>query len=90
VWAVLRRALAAQLGSVAAGLPALARMFAAALAAAAAAYFVNRSLAPPQPLAAGGLAAVVFGAVYLAVAAALGLEQARALPAAVLRRLRRR
>jgi hypothetical protein len=64
-------------------------MFAAAMAAGAVAYFVNRSLADPQPLLAAGFTAAVFGTVYFAVAAALGLEQARALPAALLRRIRR-
>jgi hypothetical protein len=89
-WVFLRRALDAQLGRVGAGLGSLARMFGAALAAGAAAYFANRSLAVPQPLLAALLAAAVFGAVYFGVAAALGLEQARALPAALLRRVRRR
>jgi hypothetical protein len=89
-WALLKRRLDAQLGSVGAGARALVRMFAAALTAGGVAYFANRSLASPQPLLAAALAAAVFGSVYLAAAAALGLEQARALPGALLRRLRRR
>jgi putative peptidoglycan lipid II flippase len=89
-WAWLRRALDARIGRVGAGAEVLARMFAAAVAAGAVAYFANRSLAGPQPLLAAGFTAAVFGTVYFAVAAALGLEQARALPAALLRRIRRR
>jgi putative peptidoglycan lipid II flippase len=89
-WALLRRALAAQVGRVGAGAGPLARMFGAALAAGAAAYLVNRSLAGPPPWLAASIAAAVFGTVYFAVAAALGLEQARVLPAALLRRLWRR
>jgi putative peptidoglycan lipid II flippase len=89
-WAWLRRALDARVGRVGAGAGALARMFAAALAAGAVAYFTNRSLGGSQPLLAAGVAAAVFGAVYFAVAAAFGLEQASALPAALLRRVRGR
>ncbi len=43
-----------------------------------------------QPLLAALVVASVFGAVYFAVAMALGLEQARALVAGLLRRVRRR
>ncbi|HUQ52319.1 MAG TPA: murein biosynthesis integral membrane protein MurJ [Gammaproteobacteria bacterium] len=89
-WALLKRALVARLGGVAVGAAAHARMFAAALAAGGAAYLAHRALASPQPPLAAALAAGVFGAVYFALAAALGLEQARSLPAALLRRLRRR
>jgi len=89
-WALLKRVLDAKVGRVGAGTAALARMFAAALAAGAAAYAANRLLAGPQPVLAAALAAGVFGAVYLAVAGALGLEQARAFAAALLRRVRRR
>ncbi len=89
-WAWLRRALDARVGRVGAGAGALARMFAAALAAGVAAYFANRWLAGPQPLLAAAVTAAVFGTVYFVIAAALGLEQARALPAALLRRVRRR
>jgi putative peptidoglycan lipid II flippase len=89
-WTLLRRALGAQVGRIGTGLPALARMFLAALVAAGAGYLTNRVLVSPQPLLAAGLTAAVFGVVYLGVAAALGLEQARALPVALLRRVRRR
>jgi putative peptidoglycan lipid II flippase len=84
-WALLKRALAAHVGSVDTGAGRLARMFAAALTAAAAAYVASRSMSVHALLDAA-VAAAVFGAVYLGVAAALGLEQAGAL----LRRLRRR
>jgi putative peptidoglycan lipid II flippase len=89
-WAWLRGALDAQLGRVGAGAGALARMFAAALAAGAGAYIAHRFLASAQPVLTAAVAAAVFGTIYLAVAAALGLEQARAVPAALLRRVRRR
>jgi putative peptidoglycan lipid II flippase len=88
-WALLRRALDAQLGRVGAGAAALARMFAAALAAAAIAYFTGRALAGVQPLLAALAVAAVFGSVYLAAALALGLEQARTFAAGVRRRIQR-
>jgi putative peptidoglycan lipid II flippase len=88
-WALLRRALDAQLGRVGAGAAALARMFTAALAAAAIAYFTGRALAGVQPLLAALAVAAVFGSVYLAAALALGLEQARTFAAGVRRRIRR-
>ena len=69
-----------------AGASALARMFAAALAAAVAGYAAQRALTALHPLFEAGIVAAVFGAVYLAAAAALKLEQAGAL----LQRLRRR
>jgi putative peptidoglycan lipid II flippase len=88
-WALLKRALVAQVGEVGAGAPQLARMFAAALTAGAAAHFANLWFASSQPLLAAALAAAVFGLVYCAVGAALGLEQARRL-AGSWRRLRGR
>jgi putative peptidoglycan lipid II flippase len=89
-WALLKRALRAPLGAVGAGAGPLGRMLAAAGAAAAAAFAAARWLAGVPPLPAAGLVAAVFGAAYFAAAAALGLEQARAVPAALLRRIRRR
>jgi putative peptidoglycan lipid II flippase len=88
-WLLLKRVLDAQLGRVGAGASPLTRMLAAALVAAAAGYFANRALRDPGPVLAAAIASGVFGAVYLAAAAALGLEQARAVPAALLRRVRR-
>jgi putative peptidoglycan lipid II flippase len=88
-WALLKRALAAQVGHVGAGASPLARMFAAALVAAVAAYLMKRALIGVPPLPTGLCVAAVFGAVYVVAARALGLEQARALTAALLRRVRR-
>jgi putative peptidoglycan lipid II flippase len=86
-WALLKRALTAHVGvRLGAGASALARMFAAALAAAVAGYAAQRALTALHPLFEAGIVAAVFGAVYLAAAAALKLEQAGAL----LQRLRRR
>jgi putative peptidoglycan lipid II flippase len=86
-WALLKRALTAHVGvRLGAGASPLARMFAAALAAAAGGYAAERALTALHPLLEAGVVAAVFGAIYVAVAAALKLEQADAL----LRRLRRR
>jgi putative peptidoglycan lipid II flippase len=84
-WALLKRTLAARLGSVGAGAMPLARMSAAAVAAAAAGIAVSLALPNVHALTEAVLVAASFGCVYFGVAAALGLEQARAL----LRRLRR-
>jgi hypothetical protein len=64
-------------------------MLAAALVAAAVARAVDYGLAVPSPLLEGALVAAVFGAVYLGAAALLGLDEARTLLGAVLRRVRR-
>lgn len=85
-WALLRRALGARLGSIGAGAAPLARMFGAALASALLAYAASRWLAGAHALLVAAVAAGSFGAVYLVLSAALGLEQARGL----LQRLRRR
>jgi putative peptidoglycan lipid II flippase len=87
-WALLWRALEAQLGGVGAGLGPLARMFAAAGLAAGAGRGVMMAVSLP-PWAAAALVAAAFGCVYFAVARALGLSEARTLAEAVLRRLRR-
>ncbi|HSC15721.1 MAG TPA: murein biosynthesis integral membrane protein MurJ [Gammaproteobacteria bacterium] len=83
-WALLKRALRAHVGGVGAGAAPLVRMFASAVAAAAGAYAASRWLSAHALLEAV-VAAAVFGAIYLAMAAALGLEQAGAL----LKRFRR-
>jgi putative peptidoglycan lipid II flippase len=88
-WLLLRRALSAQLGPVGTGAGPVARMFAAAAAGGAAAYLTSRWLGLHALLEAVVVAGV-FGSVYLLLAAALGLEQARGLAGAVLRRLRPR
>jgi putative peptidoglycan lipid II flippase len=85
-WALLRRALSARLGSIGAGAAPLARMFGAALASALLAYAASRWLAGAHALLVAAVAAALFGAVYLVLSAALGLEQARGL----VQRLRRR
>ena len=89
-WALLKRVLGARLGRVGTGFGPLTRMFTAAIAAGAVGYFTSRLLMSLQPLLAALVVASVFGAVYFAVALALGLEQARAFAAALLRRVRRR
>jgi putative peptidoglycan lipid II flippase len=87
-WALLKRALASHVGPVGAGAAALARMFAAALVAAAGAYAAERWLASAQPLLEALVVAAVFAAVYLAAGAALGLTQARGLVSRLWRRAR--
>jgi putative peptidoglycan lipid II flippase len=87
-WALLKRALGSRLGDIGAGAAPLARMFAAALAAAAGAYALSRYSSAPALLEALG-AAAVFGTVYLALAIALRIPQASAVAAAVRRRLAR-
>jgi len=89
-WAWLRRRLGLALGAVGAGFGRLARMFAAALVAAAAARGADVWLAVSSPLLTGLLVAAVFGVVYLAAARLLGLDEARTLLGGVLRRVRRR
>ncbi len=76
-WALLKRGLAARLGPVGAGGPALARIAAAALAAAAAGHVVRLALgAATHPLVTAVAVAAAFGAVYLLAARALGLAEA--------------
>ena len=88
-WALLWRALAAQLGGVGAGLGPLARMLGAALVAAAAARGLDAVVTlPPLPTAA--LIAALFAAVYFATAHLVGLGEARVLAATLLRRKRPR
>jgi hypothetical protein len=87
---LLKRALRVQVGSVGAGAAVLARMFAAAVAAAVAAYAAGAWLPVAQPWLAALVVAAVFGGVYLILAAAAGLDQARSVAAGLLRRIRRR
>ena len=86
-WTLLRMSLARRIGVCGAGMGALARMFGAALLAAA----VGRALAwsvhwPPLPAAL--LSAGAYGVAYFAAARALGLEEARAVVGALVRRSR--
>jgi putative peptidoglycan lipid II flippase len=87
-WALLKRALAARVGRVGAGSGPLARMFAAALIAAAVAYATSRQLTSSYLLEAA-IATAVFGAVYLAAARLLGLDEARQLAGVLRRRAQR-
>ena len=79
-WALLKRALRGRIGAVGAGAGPLTRMFAAALAGAAAGWGV-RMVMPDgvNPLLSGALVLGIYGAVYFGVAAALGLSQAGAI-----------
>ncbi|MBW3571496.1 MAG: murein biosynthesis integral membrane protein MurJ [Gemmatimonadetes bacterium] len=84
-WALLKRALRNRIGSVGAGAGPVARMFAAALAGAAAGWALRMLL--PEALhifLRGVLVLGTFGVVYFGVAAALGLEQS----GAILRRIK--
>ena len=80
--------LAARIGAVGVESVSLAKMFGAALAAAAAGHGVRLLLEGIPPLIIAFAAAAAFGAVYYAAGYALGLEDARALLARVARRLR--
>ena len=88
-WWLLKRQLVAKIGTVGTGAGQLARMTVAALVAAAVARGVA-SLLPWAPLPTALLVAAVFGVVYFAAARVAGLAEARALPAALLRRVRGR
>lgn len=84
-WALLKRALRGRIGAVGAGAGPLMRMFAAALAGAAVGWGARLLLPDGLPaLLSGALVLGLYGAVYFAVAGALGLDQAGAL----LRRIR--
>jgi putative peptidoglycan lipid II flippase len=88
-WALLRGRLARRIGAVGAGAGQLARMFAAALAGAAAGYAVQLATARLHPSAAAVFVAGGFGGVYIGAAHVLRLGEARHLMDSVLRRLRR-
>jgi putative peptidoglycan lipid II flippase len=87
-WWLLRRRLRALLGDVGGGVGVVARLFGAAAGAAVAAYGAGVLLSlPPLPLAA--VAAAVFGCIYLALALAMRLPEARGISDTIWRRLRR-
>jgi len=75
-WFLLRARLRARIGRVGAGAGPLARMFAAALTGAAAAWAVRWVLPGVDPLLQAMLIVPAFGLVYFGVAAALGLREA--------------
>ncbi|HEX8451479.1 MAG TPA: murein biosynthesis integral membrane protein MurJ [Longimicrobium sp.] len=78
-WMLLKRSLRNRIGGVGARGGALARMFAAALAGAAAGWGVRTLIPGWGPLPMGVVVGGTFGAVYFAVTAMLGLEQSGAL-----------
>jgi len=85
-FALLRRALVARIGHFPVGGATLARLWAAATMAAAAGFGIKHALPPLHPIAVGAASLGAFGAVYLALAIALGVDEARD----ALRRLTRR
>ena len=87
-WWLLKRRLVAKIGAVSTGAGQLARMLGAALVAAAVARAIT-ALVPWAPLPTALLVAAAFGVVYFVAARVAGLAEARALPAALLRRVRR-
>jgi putative peptidoglycan lipid II flippase len=89
-WFLLRRRLRAQLGGIGADVLALARMFLAALIAAAAARWLSLRLTAVNPLPAAAIVGAVYGAAYLGLAALLRLDEARALASGALHRLARK
>ncbi|MDE2237559.1 MAG: murein biosynthesis integral membrane protein MurJ, partial [Elusimicrobia bacterium] len=74
---LIRRALARRLGAFHAGLPALARHWASALLAAAAALALEKALPAAGPIAKGVLIVPAYGALYLGLALMLGVPEAR-------------
>jgi putative peptidoglycan lipid II flippase len=88
-WYLLRRALSRHIGGVGVGAAPLARMFGAALIAAAAGYGVGVVAHQLHPLPLAFAVTAVFGAVYFAAARLFGLEEARALVGTLTRRFRR-
>jgi putative peptidoglycan lipid II flippase len=89
-WALLRAKLSDRIGAVGAGGGQLARMFAAALLAAAAGYGIKLGAATLHPVLIAALVVAAFGFVYFAVARLLGLTEARVFADSLLRRIRRR
>ncbi|HEX8362078.1 MAG TPA: murein biosynthesis integral membrane protein MurJ [Longimicrobium sp.] len=78
-WFLLKRALRARIGHVGAGAGPLSRMFAAALAGAAAGWGVRMLIGDWHPVPLGVMVGGTFGLVYFSIAAMLGLEQSGAL-----------
>lgn len=89
-WILLRSRLGKRIGTVGAGAGPLARMFGAALIAAAAGYGVRALVTALHPVAIAALVVAAFGLVYLALTRMLGLEEAKALTDSIRRRLLRR
>lgn len=89
-WRLLRRVLIARIGEVGVGGPTLARLFGAALFAAAAAFALGLATHGLARLPAAALVVAAFGAAYLALTHLLGLEESRRFVDSALRRVRRR
>jgi putative peptidoglycan lipid II flippase len=89
-WSLLRARLARRIGSVGAGGSELSRMFGAALVAAAAGYGIRLAAATLHPLITAAAVTATFGVVYIAVARALGLAEARVFVDSLRRRVGRR
>ncbi|MEW5854652.1 MAG: murein biosynthesis integral membrane protein MurJ [Myxococcota bacterium] len=88
-WVLLRRALRKQIGSFGVGAVRLVQMFGASGAGAAAGWGARLVLPPVHPLVTAAVVGAAFGAVYLGITAALGVEDARSLTGKLTRRLRR-
>ncbi len=88
-WALLRRSLRRRIGSVGVGAGVIGRMFAAALAGAAVGWGVRWLLPAVHPIIAAVFILGAFGVVYFALAAALGLGEARLFFGRVQRLIRR-
>lgn len=89
-WAMLRAKLRWQLGNVSAGASQYARMFGAALLAAAAGFGVAVLGRDVYPLMLAVVVGGVFGVVYFIIARVFGLDEARVLIESVVRRVRGR
>jgi putative peptidoglycan lipid II flippase len=88
-WTLLHASLAKRIGGCGAGGMRLAKIFAAALVAAAVAYAARSATAGLHPLLLAVLVAAAFGTVYFAATHVLGLEDARSMLAVVARRVKR-
>jgi putative peptidoglycan lipid II flippase len=87
-WALLRRWLGSRIGPAGIGAGPLARMFAAALAAAAIAYAGKVLVSDLHPVPEAAVVGAIFGVVYLLLARLLGLSEAQMLANSLLRRFR--
>jgi putative peptidoglycan lipid II flippase len=87
-WVLLRSRLASRIGAVGAGGGELTRTFGAALAGAAAGYAIRFAVPSLHPIAVALIVTGAFGLVYLAVARALGVGEARAFIDSLARRAR--
>src|SRR5690606_1356431 len=88
-WGLLKRSLRRRIGPVGAGLGAVARMFVAALAAAAAGWGAKLIVLDVHPVVTGIVVVASYGIVYFAVAGLLRLEEVQGLATRLRRMLRR-